>query len=83
MTTTLDRDETEAELDKVFKKLPIADCQVILKCLQSIASERSDALGRVVDLEAEIARLKRDHVYATGSASVPVPAFPEFPKDTP
>lgn len=39
---------------------------------------------KITDLEAEIARLKRDHVYATGTACVPVPVLPvTFGKDTP
>ena len=53
IATALDRTETEAELGKLFKKITLAECKLIRACLQSIADERNDALGRVAELEAE------------------------------
>lgn len=56
MTTKLDRTKTEAEMGKIFRKLTLTECNLIQSCLQSIADERNEALGRVAELESRYER---------------------------
>lgn len=51
MTTTLNEEDTKRDLARVFDQLSPSDCQVVLACLQSIADERNEALGRIEELE--------------------------------
>ena len=54
MATELNEADTERAIDLVFDRLPVSDCQFILSCLQSIATERDEALGRVAELEKSV-----------------------------
>lgn len=56
MATSLDQDEIRAKLGGLFQKIPIEDSKLVLSCLQSIANERDEALGRVEDLEGKLER---------------------------
>lgn len=58
MSTTLNKEETESKLANLFSRISIEDCKLIGDCLQSIADERNEALGRVMMLEAELYRLR-------------------------
>ncbi len=58
MSTNLNKAETESKLASLFRRIPIEDCKLIGDCLQSIADERNEALGRVMVLGEELARLR-------------------------
>ena len=57
MTTELDKAKTEEALGALFKKITVEECELVLGCLQSIANERNEALGRVKELELELVEM--------------------------
>lgn len=66
MTVKLDQVEITAELGKLFRKITFAECQLVRQCLQSVADERNNALGRVEVLEAEVAAWKEGSLLKGG-----------------
>lgn len=64
-----------ARMESVWKCLAGADDETAVE--HSTLLRARETVVRVAQLESDLARLKRDHVYATGTVCTPMSPFPD------